>query len=96
MRQKLRGDRLLRDTALRRKISGRLQVERHPPLYGHSPALCSIRPVAQSAPSLFVRYILGILGSGEMALCGIGRMCPALLRSLGEDSLRKVCSPTRS
>ncbi len=38
-----------------------------------------------------VRGILGILGSGEMALCGIGRNIPELcFGKIGEDSLREV------
>jgi SynChlorMet cassette radical SAM/SPASM protein ScmF len=38
-----------------------------------------------------VRHILGILGTGDMALCGIGRSVPELcFGKLGEDSLREV------
>jgi len=38
-----------------------------------------------------VRYILGILGSGEMALCGIGRNVPELcFGKLGEASVAEV------
>ena len=38
-----------------------------------------------------VRHILGILGTGEMALCGIGRNLPELcFGRLGKDSLREV------
>ncbi|HNT67311.1 MAG TPA: radical SAM protein [bacterium] len=79
--------------ALSRKISGRLQDRTPIPLYmGIPPALCSIRQLAQNAGHrCSVRNILGILGSGEMALCGIGRNVPGLcFGRLGEDSLRKV------
>jgi SynChlorMet cassette radical SAM/SPASM protein ScmF len=38
-----------------------------------------------------VRHILGLLGTGEMALCGIGRNIPELcFGRLGQDSLREV------
>ena len=38
-----------------------------------------------------VRSILGILGRGEIALCGIGRSIPELVYgSLGEDSIREI------
>ncbi len=38
-----------------------------------------------------VRHILGLLGSGEMALCGIGRTIPELcFGKLGEDSVSAV------
>jgi len=38
-----------------------------------------------------VQHILGILGTGEMALCGIGRNLPELCFGiLGKDSLREV------
>lgn len=38
-----------------------------------------------------VRHILGLLGTGEMALCGIGRNLPELcFGRLGEDRLREV------
>jgi SynChlorMet cassette radical SAM/SPASM protein ScmF len=38
-----------------------------------------------------VRHILGILGSGEMALCGIGRTVPELcFGKLGQDSVADV------
>lgn len=38
-----------------------------------------------------VRHILGILGTGEMALCGIGRNLPELcFGKLGRDSLRET------
>ncbi len=53
------------------------------------PALYSVRELMQSAGdgSCHVRHILGILGSGEMALCGIGQTIPELcfgnLREVG-------------
>lgn len=38
-----------------------------------------------------VRNILGILGTGELALCGIGRTIPALVYGrLGQDSIRDI------
>lgn len=38
-----------------------------------------------------VRRILGILGTGEIALCGIGRTIPELVYGrLGEDSIREI------
>lgn len=41
--------------------------------------------------SCHVRHILGLLGTGDMALCGIGRNVPDLcFGRLGQDSLREV------
>jgi SynChlorMet cassette radical SAM/SPASM protein ScmF len=38
-----------------------------------------------------VRHVLGILGTGELALCGIGRTVPDLVYGyLGQDSIREV------
>jgi radical SAM protein with 4Fe4S-binding SPASM domain len=35
--------------------------------------------------------ILGILGNGDIALCGIGRTCPELVYGrLGRDSIREI------
>ena len=58
------------------------------------PALSTIREILQTKKAggeCKVLYILGILGTGEMALCGIGRNIPELcFGRLGKDSLRKV------
>ena len=58
------------------------------------PALLTIKEIIRSnnrGGLCNVRGILGILGSGEMALCGIGRNIPELCYGkLGEDSLREV------
>ena len=38
-----------------------------------------------------VRHILGMLGTGEIALCGIGRTIPELVYGrLGKDSIREI------
>lgn len=58
------------------------------------PALLSISEllaVGKTCGTCNVLSILGILGSGEMALCGIGRTIPALcFGRLGEDDLKEV------
>jgi SynChlorMet cassette radical SAM/SPASM protein ScmF len=58
------------------------------------PALFTVKELIRSqdgADACGVRHILGILGSGEMALCGIGRSIPDLcFGQLGRDSVRKV------
>ncbi len=57
------------------------------------PALLSVKEMLRGASvgCCSVRNILGILGSGEMALCGIGRTVPELcFGRLGHDSLRSV------
>jgi len=58
------------------------------------PALQTTKEIIRSINSdgqCNVRGILGILGSGEMALCGIGRNIPELcFGKLGIDSLREV------
>jgi len=55
-------------------------------------ALSSLQQLALNAGhKCNVRSILGLLGSGEMALCGIGRNVPELcFGRLGEDDLREV------
>ncbi len=58
------------------------------------PALLTVKEIISSnskGGECNVRGILGILGSGEMALCGIGRNIPELcFGKLGEDNLRDV------
>ncbi len=58
------------------------------------PALSTVREILREKSgggSCHVRHILGILGSGEMALCGIGRNIPELcFGRLGKDSVRDV------
>ncbi|MBN2106012.1 MAG: radical SAM protein [Deltaproteobacteria bacterium] len=59
------------------------------------PALLTVRELLRHGGSdggcCHVRNILGILGTGEMALCGIGRNIPELcFGMLGKDSLRRV------
>jgi len=61
------------------------------------PALSTIREILQerrAGGECGVRNILGILGGGEMALCGIGRNIPELcFGKLGKDDVRSVwCS----
>lgn len=72
----IRGD-LQRTTSLRLMISTPL-------------AFCSVAQLLQDGggPSCHVQNILGLLGSGEMSLCGIGRTIPELcFGSLKEKSL---------
>ena len=56
------------------------------------PALQTIKELLNNkSGQCNVQGILGILGSGEMALCGIGRNIPELcFGTLGKDSLRDV------
>lgn len=58
------------------------------------PALSTVREILREKSgggSCHVRHILGILGNGEMALCGIGRNIPELcFGRLGKDSVRDV------
>jgi SynChlorMet cassette radical SAM/SPASM protein ScmF len=58
------------------------------------PALSTIREMLalkNTGGQCHVLSILGLLGSGEMALCGIGRNIPELcFGELGKDSLREV------
>lgn len=58
------------------------------------PAMSSLRELLRyggDGAGCHVRHILGILGTGEMALCGIGRNIPELVFGrLGQDSLRDV------
>lgn len=58
------------------------------------PALLSVGELLltkKGGGSCHVRHILGILGNGEMALCGIGHSVPELcFGKLGENSVREV------
>lgn len=58
------------------------------------PALCTVGEILRQkndGGSCNVRHILGILGTGQMALCGIGRNVPDLcFGQLGKDSVRDV------
>lgn len=60
------------------------------------PALSTIKELMDPKNSVMlcnVRNVLGILGGGEMALCGIGRNIPELcFGKLGDDSIREVWS----
>lgn len=79
--------------AFSRYIGHDLQKRIPIPLHiGTPPALSSLRQLTQnSASRCSVLNILGILGSGEMALCGIGRNVPELcFGQLGKDDLQDV------
>ena len=58
------------------------------------PAMWSVKELLRyrgMGGACHVRNILGLLGTGEMALCGIGRNIPELcFGMLGKDSVRKV------
>ena len=58
------------------------------------PAMASIGELIRyggEGAGCHVRHILGLLGTGEMALCGIGRNIPELVfGKLGRDDLREV------
>jgi len=58
------------------------------------PALTSVRELWRThgrSGDCGVTSILGILGTGEIALCGIGRTCPELVYGrLGKDSIRDI------
>ena len=58
------------------------------------PALSSLRDLWRTrgrTGDCGVLRILGILGSGDIALCGIGRTCPELVYGrLGRDSIREI------
>ena len=75
----------------------------HGPLQRTSPVrvIMNMPPALTSLPEIVrkkgrtgacgVRGILGILGTGHMALCGIGRTIPDLVYGrLGEDSVREI------
>ncbi len=67
--------------ALARFVRGELQQRTPIRLILHTPlALYTVAELARRGAdgSCHIRHILGILGSGEMALCGIGRTIPDL------------------
>lgn len=81
--------------ALVRRVRGALQ-DRYPIHLGIMvpPAMSTVKELLRyggSGAGCHVRHILGILGTGEMALCGIGRNVPELcFGTLGKDRLREV------
>lgn len=81
--------------ALIHRIRGPLQ-DRYPiPLGAMTPpAMSTVKELLRyggEGAGCHVRHILGLLGTGEMALCGIGRNVPELcFGKLGRDSLREV------
>jgi SynChlorMet cassette radical SAM/SPASM protein ScmF len=82
---------------LTRFVRGELQARTPIPLHiSVPPALSSIQGILRAGSAggeCRVLNILGILGNGEMALCGIGRSIPELcFGRLGEDDLRSVWS----
>jgi SynChlorMet cassette radical SAM/SPASM protein ScmF len=83
--------------ALARYVRGELQDRTPIPLkIATPPALSTVGELLRTRDgggSCHVRHILGILGTGEMALCGIGRNVPELcFGRLGQDSVREVWS----
>jgi SynChlorMet cassette radical SAM/SPASM protein ScmF len=87
--------------AFSRYMSGELQKRTPIPLFiGIPPALSTVGQLMDTGGqngSCHVRNILGILGDGEMALCGIGRNVPELcFGRLGQDSIKEtwVSHPT--
>lgn len=92
-----RGETLQYDEILNlaRHVRGELQARTPIPLYiSIPPALSSIHEILRlgcAGGECRVLNILGILGNGEMALCGIGRNIPELcFGRLGEEDLRDV------
>ncbi len=81
--------------ALNHRIRGPLQ-DRYPIHLSAMvpPAMATVKELLRyggDGAGCNVRHILGILGTGEMALCGIGRNLPELcFGKLGRDSLREV------
>ena len=81
--------------ALIRRIRGPLR-ERYPIHLNAMvpPAMSTVKELLRyggEGAGCHVRHILGILGTGEIALCGIGRNLPELcFGKLGRDSLREV------
>ena len=81
--------------ALIRRIRGPLR-DRHPIHLNAMvpPAMATVAELLRyggEGAGCHVRNILGILGTGEMALCGIGRNIPELcFGQLGRDRLREV------
>jgi SynChlorMet cassette radical SAM/SPASM protein ScmF len=83
------------EVALIRFVRGELQDRTPIPLTLMTPpALYTVSELVRSqnaGDACGVRHVLGILGSGEMALCGIGHTVPELcFGSLGGDSVRQV------
>jgi len=81
--------------ALVRYVRGELQDGTPIPLHLMTPpALSTVGELLRTkdgGEACHVRHILGLLGTGEMALCGVGRNVPALcFGRLGADSLREV------
>jgi SynChlorMet cassette radical SAM/SPASM protein ScmF len=81
--------------ALARYVLGELQNRVPIPLYLMiPPALMTVGELLRSKNmngSCYVRHILGILGTGDVALCGIGRNVPELIfGKLGVDSVRQI------
>ena len=82
--------------ALIHRVKGPLQ-DRYPQIHLGAmvpPAMSSVKELLRyggEGAGCHVRHILGILGTGEMALCGIGRNVPELcFGKLGRDRLRDV------
>ena len=81
--------------ALIRRVRGPLR-ERYPIHLNAMvpPAMSTVKELLRyggEGAGCHVRHILGILGTGEIALCGIGRNIPELcFGKLGRDSLREV------
>ena len=81
--------------ALIHRIRGPLQ-DRFPIYLGAMvpPAMATIKELlrySNDGAGCNVRHILGLLGTGEMAMCGIGRNLPELcFGKLGRDRLREV------
>jgi SynChlorMet cassette radical SAM/SPASM protein ScmF len=75
-----------------RYVYGNLQRKTPIPLYiGTPPALSSLNQLQRNIGHCTVRNIMGILGDGELALCGIGRNVPELcFGKLGVDNLKDV------
>ncbi|MBN1315676.1 MAG: radical SAM protein [Anaerolineales bacterium] len=81
--------------ALTRYVLGDLQDRVSIPLYLMiPPALMTVGELLRKTNSsgfCHVRHILGILGAGDIALCGIGRNVPELnFGKLGVDSIRRI------
>lgn len=82
--------------ALNHRVRGQLQ-DRHPRIRLSAmvpPAMASVKELLRyggDGAGCNVRHILGLLGTGEMAMCGIGRNVPELcFGQLGRDRLRDV------
>ncbi len=81
--------------ALVHRVHGELQARTPIPLkIIIPPALYTVGELLRTGKegaSCHVRHVLGLLGTGEMALCGIGRNVPELcFGRLGQDSIRQV------